>query len=157
MLNIRFAAKEDIPTIKRFILELAEYEKLLDQVVADEDKIENSIFIEKSAHAVIVEYEGKPIGHAIFFYNFSTFLAAKGLYIEDIYVTPEMRHRGFGRQIFKFLANLAKEQDCGRMEWMCLAWNAPSIRFYQSIGGAEQTDWRLFRMDKNAILKLAES
>ena len=156
MLNIRFAVKEDIPTIKRFILELAEYEDLVDQVVAEEDKIENSIFIEKSAHAVIVELDGAPIGHAIFYYNFSTFLAVKGLYIEDIYITPEMRHRGFGKQIFQFLARLAKEQNCGRMEWMCLAWNAPSIKFYQGIGGAEQTDWRLFRLDKKAIADLAE-
>lgn len=157
MLNIRFATKEDIPTIKRFILELADYEKLLDQVSADEEKIENSIFIEKSAQALIVEYGGKPIGHAIFFYNFSTFLAVKGLYIEDIYITPEMRHRGFGKQIFQHLARLAREQDCGRMEWMCLAWNAPSIKFYQGMGGVEQSDWRLFRMDKNAIANLAES
>ena len=156
MLNIRVAVKEDIPTIKLFILELAEYEKLSDQVVADEDKIENSIFTEKSAHAVIVEYNGEPVGHAIFFYNFSTFLAVKGLFIEDIYITPEMRHRGFGKKIFQYLARLAKEQDCGRMEWMCLAWNAPSIQFYQGIGGAEQTDWRLFRMDKKAIANLAE-
>ena len=156
MLNIRFAVKEDIPTIKRFILELAEYEKLLDKVAAEEDKIENAIFIEKSANAVIVEYGGAPIGHAIFFYNFSTFLAVKGLFLEDIYITPEMRHRGFGKEIFQFLARLAKEQDCGRMEWMCLSWNAPSIKFYKGIGANEQTDWRLFRLDRNAISDLAE-
>ncbi len=157
MLNIRGATRDDIPTIKRFILELADYENLLDQVVAEEDKIDNAIFVEKSAHAVIVEYDGQPVGHAIFFYNFSTFLAVKGLYIEDIYIMPEMRHRGFGKEIFRYLARLAREQNCGRMEWMCLAWNAPSIRFYENIGGKEQTDWRLFRLNEEAIGNLADS
>lgn len=156
MLNIRVATKEDIPTMKRFILELAEYEKLSDQVVADEDKIEKALFIEKSAQAVIVEYDNAPIGHAIFFYNFSTFLALKGLFIEDIYITPEMRGRGFGKQIFKHLARLAREQGCGRMEWMCLKWNAPSIQFYRGLGAAEMSDWRLFRLDSKAISNLAE-
>ncbi|MEI6101409.1 MAG: GNAT family N-acetyltransferase [Eubacteriales bacterium] len=156
MLNIRTATREDIPTIKRFILELAEYEKLLDWVSADEAKIENAIFIEKSAQAAIVECDGAAIGHVIYFYNFSTFLCLKGLYVEDIYIVPGMRGRGFGRAVFKYLAKIAQEENCGRMEWACLSWNKPSIAFYEGMGATMMDDWRVFRLDTPALTKLAE-
>ncbi len=156
MLNIRFATKKDIPAIKRFILELADYENLSDLVAAEEEKIEYAIFYEKSAHALIAEVDGRAVGHAIFFYNFSTFLCKKGLFVEDIYITPDVRGRGFGKQLFHHLARIAKEKDCGRMEWNCLSWNKPSIRFYKSLGAAAMSDWQLFRMDAAAIDRLAE-
>lgn len=156
MLNIRPATPEDIPTIKRFIIELAEYEHLADQVSAREKDIAFAFFQEKSAQALIAEENGIPVGHAIFFYNFSTFLCKKGLFVEDIYITPDMRGHGYGRKIFKHLARLAKKQNCGRMEWNCLAWNEPSIRFYKSLGAEMMSDWRLFRLDGPSILTLAE-
>jgi GNAT superfamily N-acetyltransferase len=156
MLHLRFATKEDIPAIKRFIIELAEYEHLSDQVVAREEDIKFALFTEKSAHALIAEVNGEPVGHAIFFYNFSTFLCKKGLFIEDIYITPQMRGQGFGKQIFKALARIAEEQGCGRMEWNCLAWNEPSIKFYENMGAHLMSDWRVFRLDAPALKHLAE-
>ncbi len=156
MLSIRTATREDIPTIKRFILELAEYEKLLDWVAADEANIEQALFVEQSARAAIVEYGGQPVGHVIYFYNFSTFLCLKGLYVEDVYIVPEMRGRGFGKAVFKYLAQIAVQENCGRMEWACLSWNKPSIAFYEGLGAHMMDDWRMFRLDKPEINKLAE-
>jgi len=155
MLNIRYATREDIPAIRRFILELAEYEKMLDQVSAEESDIAYAIFEEKSARAAIVEWEGKPVGHVIWFYNFSTFLCRKGLYVEDIYIVPGMRGRGFGRAVFKYLAKIAKEENCGRMEWACLSWNKPSIAFYEGLGARMMDDWRVFRLDRPLLEELA--
>lgn len=157
MLNIRYATKKDIPAIKRLILELAAYENLSGLVTAEENMLEFALFEEKSAHAVIAEEDGLPVGYAVFFYNFSTFLCKKGLFIEDIYISPDMRGRGFGKQIFRHLARIAKEKDCGRMEWNCLSWNTPSIRFYESLGAAMLSDWKIFRMDKAAMAQLSES
>lgn len=156
MLTIRPATKEDIPTIRRFIIKLAEYEKMADQVIAREEDIECGIFNEKSANALIAETDGVPVGHAIFFYNFSTFLCKKGLFIEDIYVTPDMRGRGYGREMFRALARLAKEQDCGRMEWNCLSWNEPSIKFYKGLGAKMMSEWRVFRLEAPLLSKLTE-
>ena len=156
MLKLRFATKEDIPTIKRFIIELARYEHLEDQVTARDEDIAFALFTEKSAHALIAEWEGIPVGHVIYFYNFSTFLCKKGLFIEDIYITPQMRGRGFGKHIFKALARIAKEQGCGRMEWNCLSWNEPSIKFYEGMGAHQMTDWRVFRIDAPSLSRLTE-
>lgn len=156
MLNLRTATIEDIPTIKRFIIELAQYEHLEDRVTAHEEDIKFALFTEKSAYALIAELDGEPVGHVIFFYNFSTFLCKKGLFIEDIYITPDMRGRGFGKQIFKSLAGIAKQQGCGRMEWNCLSWNEPSIKFYKGMGAHEMADWRVFRLDAPALGRLAE-
>lgn len=156
MLNIRLATKKDVPTVKRFIVELAQYENLSAEVVASEKNIEFALFREKSAQALIAEEDGIPVGHVIFFYNFSTFLCKKGLFIEDVYITPEMRGRGYGSQIFRYLARLAREQDCGRMEWNCLSWNEPSIKFYESLGAKMMSDWRVFRLYAPALGSLAE-
>ena len=157
MLNIRYATKKDIPAIKGFILELAEYENLLGQVRADDDMLAFALFEEKSAAALIAEENGVPVGYAVFFYNFSTFLCKKGLFIEDIYITPHRRGRGFGKRLFRHLARIAKEKDCGRMEWHCLAWNAPSIRFYENLGAAMLSDWKIFRLGRDKMVRLAES
>lgn len=156
MLNIRTVARKDIPTIRRFILELAEYEHLLELVIADEERIERALFAEQSAHAAIVEWEGEPVGHVIWFYNFSTFLCLKGLYVEDVYIVPQMRGRGFGKAVFKYLAQIALQENCGRVEWACLEWNKPSIAFYEGLGAQMMSDWRVFRLDRPAMEKLAE-
>ena len=154
-LVLREAKKEDIQTILRFIKDLAEYENLLDEVGATEEILHDSIFIRKKSEALIVEYDQKAIGYAIYFYNFSTFTGRPGLYIEDIYIIPDMRKRGFGKEIFIHLATLAQEQNCARMEWACLNWNEPSMRFYEKMGAFPMSDWVIYRLDDKDIQNLS--
>ena len=127
--KIRFAKENDISLILDFIRELADYEKLLHEVVATEEILMESLFVKKVAEVIIAEYKGKPIGFALFFHNFSTFLGKPGIYLEDLYVRPEMRGKGYGKTLLAFLAKLALERDCGRFEWWCIDWNEPSIEF----------------------------
>ncbi len=152
---IRFAEEKDINLILDFIKELADYEKLLDEVVATEDILRQSLFVRKAAEVVIAEYKGEPIGFALFFHNFSTFLGKPGIYLEDLYIRPEMRGRGYGKTLLSFLAKLGLERNCGRFEWWCIDWNEPSIEFYKSIGAEAMDEWTVYRVHGNALTELA--
>ena len=155
-LRIRSAVATDVPLILGFIRELAEYEKLAHLVVATETDIRDSLFGPRpAAECLIAEFEGKPAGFALFFHNFSTFLGRAGIYLEDLYVRPELRGKGVGRGLLAYLARLALERGCGRFEWAVLDWNEPAIRFYRSIGARMLDDWRINRVTGDALEKLA--
>jgi GNAT superfamily N-acetyltransferase len=153
--TIRFAGEEDISLILNFIRELADYENLLDEVVATEELLRESLFEKKAAEVIIGEYQENPVGFALFFMNFSTFLGRPGIYLEDLYVKPEMRGRGFGKVLLSFLANLAVKRGCGRFEWSCLDWNEPSIEFYKAMGAVQLEDWIVFRLTGKKLQELA--
>ena len=153
--NIRFAKEKDIPLILRFIKGLAEYEKLSNEVVATEDILRESLFEKKAAEVIIGEYNDKPVGFALFFHNFSTFLGRSGIYLEDLFIIPEMRGEGFGKTMLSFLAKLAIDRNCGRFEWWCLDWNEPSIEFYKSIGAIPMDEWTTFRVTGGKLYDLA--
>ncbi|HTI71342.1 MAG TPA: GNAT family N-acetyltransferase [Candidatus Limnocylindria bacterium] len=151
-LEIRSAVESDVPVIYRFIRELAEYEKLLHQVKADEAAFRRALFGERPyAEALIASWQGKPAAVAIFFHNFSTFLAKPGLYLEDIYVSPEFRGKGIGKALLHRLGALAVERDCGRFEWTVLDWNESAIQFYRSQGATVLPDWRVCRVTGEAL------
>lgn len=154
--SVRKAEVSDASLIAELIQALAEYEKAPDQCFATREKIEKTIFSEKSARALIAEYDGKPIGFALYFYNYSTWTARKGLYLEDLFIYPEMRGHGFGKKILKLLARIAKEENCGRFEWVCLDWNAPSIAFYKSLGAKPMDQWTIYRLEEDGIDKLSK-
>ncbi len=153
--SIRFAAREDIPTILGFIRALAAYEKMEDQVIADETLLETWIF-EKRKAEVLLAFEGDtPVGFALFFHNFSTWLGRAGIYLEDLFVLPEYRGRGYGKLLLKRLARIAVQRGCGRLEWACLDWNEPSIAFYKSVGATALDEWTTYRVTGDALLALA--
>lgn len=152
---IRFAAEEDIPLILSFINGLAEYEHMSGDVVATEEILRDSLFRRKAAEVVIAELGGEPLGFALFFHNFSTFLGKPGIYLEDLFVLPKARGLGLGKSLLSFLAKLAVERDCGRLEWSCLNWNEPSIAFYKSMGAHPMDEWTVYRVDKQALKDLA--
>ncbi|WP_187117367.1 GNAT family N-acetyltransferase [Clostridium amazonitimonense] len=154
--KLRFAEKEDVTLILDFIKELAEYEGLLSEVVATEKVLEESLFHRKSAEVIIGEYQGKPVGFALFFHNFSTFLGKEGIYLEDLYIKPEMRGKGLGGIILSFLAKLAVERNCERFEWWCLDWNEPSIEFYKKLGATPMDQWTVYRVHDEALENLAK-
>jgi GNAT superfamily N-acetyltransferase len=154
--TIRPAKETEAGLILEFIKKLAAYEKCSNEVVADEQTIYNSIFVEKAAEVVFAEEDGVVIGFALFFHNFSTFVGRKGLYLEDLFIIPEKRGFGYGKAILKYLANIAVERHCGRMEWICLDWNAPSLAFYRSIGAIPMDEWTVQRMNENVVKKFAE-
>ena len=154
--NIRPAKETEAGLILEFIKKLAAYEKCSDEVVADEATIYNSIFVEKAAEVVFAEEDGVVIGFALFFHNFSTFVGRKGLYLEDLFIIPEKRNLGYGKAILKYLANIAVERNCGRMEWICLDWNAPSLAFYRSIGAVPMDEWTVQRMHENVVKTFAK-
>jgi len=155
--TIRHAEESDTPLILWFIKELAVYEKLAHEAVATEDMIRKHLFGSRPmAEVVIGEYKGTPVGFALFFHNFSTFLGKPGIYLEDIYVIPEERGKGFGKSLLAYLAVLARERDCGRLEWAVLDWNEPSIRFYESIGARLMKEWIVNRLDGDELARLAE-
>jgi GNAT superfamily N-acetyltransferase len=155
-IHIRAAAPADAGLILKLIRELAEYEKLAHQVVATEDSIRTALFGPKpAAECLIAELSGRPVGFALFFHNFSTFLGRAGLYLEDLYVQPECRGKGVGRKLLARLAQLALQRGCGRFEWAVLDWNAPAIRFYQSLGAVMLEDWKINRLAGAALEKLA--
>lgn len=156
MFNIRHAVPEDTRLILDFIKKLAEYERCLDEVVADESTLYNSLFVEKSAEVIIAEEDGMAIGFALFFHNFSTFVGRKGLYLEDLFILPEKRGLGYGKRILKYLARLAVERNCGRMEWICLDWNAPSLAFYRKIGAFPLDEWTVQRMTEDVMHEFAK-
>ncbi|MDF7663932.1 GNAT family N-acetyltransferase [Bifidobacterium sp. ESL0763] len=155
-LKFRYAKREDVALILKFIKELADYEKMLDEVVADEATLEEWLFDKQKAEVIFACLDGREIGFALFFHNFSTFLGRAGLYLEDLYVSPEYRGHGYGKAILKQLARTAVERKCGRLEWWCLDWNKPSIDFYLSLGAEQMSDWTTYRLAGDTLKELAQ-
>ena len=153
--SIRFAAREDVPTILEFIRALAAYEKMEDQVIADETLLETWIFEKRKAEVLLASEGDTPVGFALFFHNFSTWLGRAGIYLEDLFVLPEYRGRGYGKLLLKRLARIAVQRGCGRLEWACLDWNEPSIAFYKSVGATALDEWTTYRVTGDALLALA--
>ncbi|MDO6706041.1 GNAT family N-acetyltransferase [Photobacterium sp. 1_MG-2023] len=157
-IDIRPATIEDAPLILRFIQELATYEKQPHAVKATLKDIQTNLFDEHAtAHAIICSVHQEPIGFAVYFYNYSTWLGKNGLYLEDVYVTPEYRQVGAGKAILKHLAQLALQKNCGRFEWCVLDWNEPAIRFYESIGAKPQSEWIIYRLTGDDLERFAKS
>ena len=152
----RGACPEDTALILRFIRELAAYEQLEDQVVADEETLRRWIFEKKGAQVVFALADDTEVGFALYFHNFSTFLGRSGIYLEDLFVRPEYRGMGYGKAPLCRLAAIAKEEGCGRLEWWCLDWNKPSIDFYKSMGAEPMEDWTVYRVTGETLDKLAE-
>lgn len=155
-MEIRFAKREDTAKILRFIRALAEYEKLSGEVVATEALLEEWIFDKGKAEVIFAVEDGKELGFALFFHNFSTFLGRAGIYLEDLFVLPEYRGRGYGTALLKKLAALAVERGCGRLEWSCLDWNSPSIGFYKALGAVPMEEWTVFRVAGDTLRTLAK-
>ena len=156
VLTFRPAERADVPLILRFIRDLAAYERMADQVVADEATLEAWLFDRQKAEVLFAVLDGKEVGFALFFHNFSTFLGRAGIYLEDLFVLPDYRGRGVGKAILKRLAALAVERGCGRLEWWCLDWNAPSIAFYRSLGARPMDEWTVYRLTGEDLERLAE-
>lgn len=154
--TIRPAQPEETSLVLEFIKKLAAYEKCSDEVVADEATLYQSLFVEKAAEVVFAEEDGVIIGFALFFHNFSTFVGRKGLYLEDLFIIPEKRGLGYGKAILKYLADIAVERNCGRMEWICLDWNTPSLAFYRSIGAFPLDEWTVQRMTEERVKAFAK-
>ncbi len=155
-LEIRPATEDDVPLILSLVKELAEYERLSHEVVATEELLRNSLFGERPVAEVLVGHLGdEPVGFALFFHNFSTFLGKPGIYLEDLYVRPEFRGAGIGRALLIHLARLARARDCGRLEWSVLDWNEPAIGFYKRIGASPVSGWTVYRVTGVALDELA--
>jgi len=156
MIQLRTATEKDVPLILAFITELAEYERLRHEVVVTEKRLRETLFGERRfAEVVLAELGGEPVGFALFFHNYSTFLGKPGLYLEDLYVRPEARGRGVGRRLLTHLAAIAKERGCGRMEWSVLDWNESAIGFYRSLGARPMDEWTVYRVTGEALEALA--
>lgn len=156
--KMRAATEEDVPLILNFIKELAEYEKLSHEVIATGDALRETLFGQTQYAEVILGFENDaPVGFALFFHNYSTFLGRPGLYLEDLYVRPQARGKGFGRAMLQKLARIAKERNCGRLEWWVLDWNEPAIAFYKKLGAEPMDDWTVFRLTGEALENLANS
>ena len=154
--KFRFAKRSDIPLILNFIRGLAEYEKMSDEVVADEKTLEEWIFDKQKAEVIFALEGEKAVGFALFFHNFSTFLGRAGIYLEDLFVLPEYRGKGYGKALLKKLAAIAVERGCGRLDWCCLDWTKPSIDFYLSLGAQPVSDWTTYRVTGKTLSELAE-
>ena len=152
----RYAEESDTALVLYFIKELAKYEKMLDVVVATEEILKEWIFEKKRAEVIFVLEDNVEVGFALFFHNFSTFLGRSGAYLEDLYVKPEFRGKGYGKALLKKLAQIAVERGCGRLEWWCLDWNKPSIDFYKSLGAEPMEDWTVYRVTGDTLTRLAE-
>jgi len=155
-IRLKKATEGDVSLILKFIQELAQYERLSDQCVATERSLRDALFGEKKfAEVVIAYYNDEPAGFEVFFHNFSTFLARSGLYLEDLYVSPHLRGKGIGKALLVHLAQIARERNCGRLEWAVLDWNEPSIAFYKKLGAVPLDDWTTFRVTGEALETLA--
>ena len=154
--SFRSAERRDVPLILRYIRELARYEKLEEEVVATEEILEEWLFDKEKAEVIFAVVEGKEVGFALFFHNFSTFLGRAGIYLEDLYVEPAHRGQGIGTALLRELARIAVSRGCGRLEWWCLDWNTPSIDFYRSLGAEAMDDWTVYRISGETLSKLAE-
>ena len=155
-MEFRYAERKDTKLILQFVRELAEYEKLSGEVVADESTLEEWIFDKQKAEVIFALDGDKEAGFALFFHNFSTFLGRAGIYLEDLYISPEYRGRGYGKGLLKKLASIAVERGCGRLEWSCLDWNKPSIDFYLSLGAKPMDEWTVYRLAGDTLKKMAE-
>ncbi|MDP8990946.1 MAG: GNAT family N-acetyltransferase [Acidobacteriota bacterium] len=155
-IRIERAAERDIPAIVRLVRRLAEYEKLAHAMVSTEDDFRKALFgPQRHAEALLAFAGDAPVGFALYFYNFSTFLGKRGIYLEDLFVEPEYRGQGIGKALLERLARVGKDEDCGRMEWAVLTWNQPSIDFYRRLGAVALEDWRTFRLTGAAFDRLA--
>lgn len=156
VLDFRYAERKDAGLILKFIKDLAKYEKMENEVIATEALLKEWIFDKQKAEVIFALKDGKEVGFALFFHNFSTFLGRAGIYLEDLYVMPKHRGFGYGRAILRKLAQIAVERGCGRLEWWCLDWNKPSIDFYLSLGAEPMSDWTAYRIAGDMLNKLAE-
>ena len=156
--EIRAAGVEDVPVILELIRELATYERAPNEVVATEKQLVEVLFGERPTAEVLLAFERKsPVGFAVFFHNFSTWLGRPGLYLEDLFVRPEDRGKGYGRALLIHLAKIARDRGCGRMEWAVLDWNEPAIQFYRKLGAKSMDEWTVFRLKRDGIAKLADA
>ena len=156
--KIRPARVEDVPVILELIRDLATYERAPEEVTATEEQLIDVLFGERPAAEVLLTFEGKsPVGFAVYFYNFSTWLGRPGLYLEDLFVKPEKRGKGYGRALLVELAKIARDRGCGRMEWAVLNWNEPAIQFYRALGAKPMDEWTVFRLTPEEIAKLADA
>ena len=153
-MEIRKAVRQDVPLILEFIKGIARYEKMENEVVATTELLEEQLFDKGHAEVIFVMEEGAEVGFALFFHNFSTFLGRSGLYLEDLFVYSEHRGKGYGKALFLELVRIANERGCGRMEWVCLNWNKPSIEFYRSMGAVPLDEWTTYRLTSDAMKKL---
>ncbi len=154
-LQFTFATEADVAEILTFIKALAAYEKMEQEVVATEELLREWIFEKKKAEVLFASIDGKNVGFALFFHNFSTFLGRSGIYLEDLFVLPEYRGKGYGKAVLQKLAQIALERGCGRLEWWCLDWNKPSIDFYLSLGAQPMEDWTVYRIAGDTLHRLA--
>lgn len=155
-LSFRFAERSDAALIFDFIIGIAKYEKMEDEVVNTPELIEKWLFDEHRAEVIFAVHNGKEIGFALFFYNYSTFVGKPGIHLEDIFILPKYRKMGFGKALFKQVAAVAQERDCGRLEWVCLDWNRPSIDFYLSMGAVPMEGWTTYRLAGESLKKAAQ-
>ena len=153
--TIRAARPDEAGVVLDLIRQLAVYERCENDVVADEATLRQSLFVERSAEVVFAEEDGIVVGFALFFHNFSTFVGRKGMYLEDLFVIPEKRGLGYGKALLKYVARIAVERNCGRMEWICLDWNEPALEIYRSIGAVPMSDWTVQRLDGQALKSFA--
>ncbi len=152
----RFAEEKDVPRILFFIKELAKYEKMSTEVIATEELLKEWIFEKEKAEVIFIIENNKEVGFALFFHNFSTFLGRGGIYLEDLYILPEYRGKGYGKATLSKLAKIALERGCGRLEWWCLDWNKPSIDFYISLGAEPMDEWTTYRLTGDTLKNMAE-
>lgn len=157
MMSYRYAKREDTELILSFIKELAAYEKMLDEVVATPELLEEWLFDKQKAEVIFWLEDGVEVGFALFFHNFSTFLGRAGIYLEDLFVKPEYRGRGYGKALLTQLAKIAVERGCGRLEWWCLDWNKPSIDFYLSMGAEPMDEWTTYRISGETLTRLGSA
>lgn len=155
-LSFRIAVEDDVGIIMRFITELAEYEKIEHEVTATESSLRLWLFERKTAEVIIASFDGEDIGFALFYRNFSTVLGKAGMHLEDLYIRREYRGMGYGKALFARVADVALERDCGRLEWCCLDWNEPSIKFYLSVGAQKMDEWTTYRLSGENLKRIAE-
>jgi len=153
--SIRFARPDEVQLIYQFIKDLSIYEKMEDQMVTTPEELYQALFVHQRAEVIFLLEQDKPVGFALLFHNFSTFVGKAGLYLEDLFVYPSYRGKGYGKALFLYLVNLAVERGCGRMEWSCLNWNTPSIDFYRSLGAIPMSDWTVYRLTEPQLKELS--
>ena len=155
--SIRPARPDEAGLVLDFIKKLAVYEKCSDDVIADEATIYNSLFVDRSAEVVFGEEDGTVVGFALFFHNFSTFVGRKGMYLEDLFILPEKRGLGYGKALLRYVAEIAVQRNCGRMEWICLDWNESALSVYRSIGAKPLSDWTVQRLDEPSLKRFVKA